>query len=138
MVTHHIITIAFFTLTLYLNESGTEVSAILFLAELSTPLLQLRYFLRYHNYSHLSVLCVDILFGIVFSSARLIFGSYLVYYAYKEPNLRSIFKAGGFAIYLISWLFLYVLSKKIDKNIRRVFFPQSLSKDSKANGKKWL
>ena len=135
MVAHHIITIAFFTLTLYLNESGTEVCAILFLAELSTPLLQLRYFLRYHNYSHLSILLVDIVFGIIFSSARLIFGSYLVYYGFKEPNLRSIFKAGGFAIYLISWIFLYVLLKKIDRNIRRVFFPQTPQRFCKVNGK---
>ncbi len=136
MVAHHIITIAIYTIALYLDESGQQVCVTLFIAEISTPVLQLRYFARYHKFSHKTVFLLDAIFGIIFVNFRIILGSYLMYVGVYEENVRLVFKLTGVLLYFVSWIFIGILVTKLRNNYQRIMSARAGGSQNARSNKK--
>ena len=106
MLLHHTLSIAGLTTCVVLKWWGTEMVATIFGAEITNPLLQLRWFLRETgNYHSLLGDCVDIAFMFLFGFFRIFLGSILLY-SYFQLNTTDWWgKFGGSAIYGIGWIF---------------------------------
>lgn len=107
MLAHHTLSIAGIVAALALGESGTEVNAVLFGSEITNPLLQMRWFLRdtgrYHSFTGD---VVDFLFVALFTGVRIGLGAYLLFCEMASPRPKWFMKAGGVAMYAVSWCFM--------------------------------
>ncbi|XP_066103093.1 TLC domain-containing protein 5 [Saccopteryx bilineata] len=107
MLAHHTLSILGIIMALVLGESGTEVNAVLFGSEITNPLLQMRWFLRetghYHSFSGD---VVDFLFVALFTGVRIGVGAHLLFCEMVSPKPRWFMKAGGIAMYAVSWCFM--------------------------------
>lgn len=105
MLLHHTLSIAGLTTCVVLNWWGTEMVTTLFGAEITNPLLQLRWFLRETgNYHTFLGDLVDIAFMVLFGFFRIVLGSMLLY-SYYQLNTDWWGRFGGSAIYGIGWIF---------------------------------
>ena len=107
MLLHHLITIVGIVAALVWEHSGTEVGATIFGAELSNPLLQLRWFMRQSGWKGSFLYEVnDLLFLLTFTICRIGIGSYFLYCELLHPLPRMFFKVGAVALYLVSWVLM--------------------------------
>ncbi|XP_054989690.1 TLC domain-containing protein 5 isoform X2 [Sorex araneus] len=107
MLAHHTLSILGITMALALGESGTEVNAVLFGSEITNPLLQLRWFLRETGHYHgFAGDVVDVLFVALFTGVRIGVGARLLLSELASPKPRWFVKAGGVAMYAVSWCFM--------------------------------
>lgn len=107
MLAHHILSIWGIILALVLGESGTEVNAVLFGSEITNPLLQIRWFLRETGYYHSFIGdVVDFLFVALFTGVRIGLGAHLLFCEIVSPKPKWFMKAGGIAMYTVSWCFM--------------------------------
>ncbi|XP_053529030.1 TLC domain-containing protein 5 [Artibeus jamaicensis] len=107
MLAHHILSIWGIILVLVLGESGTEVNAVLFGSEITNPLLQIRWFLRETGYYHSFIGdVVDFLFVALFTGVRIGLGAHLLFCEIVSPKPKWFMKAGGIAMYTVSWCFM--------------------------------
>ncbi|XP_009185758.1 TLC domain-containing protein 5 isoform X1 [Papio anubis] len=108
MLAHHTLSILGIIMALVLGESGTEVNAVLFGSELTNPLLQMRWFLRetghYHSFTGD---VVDFLFVALFTGVRIGVGARLLFCEMVSPTPKWFVKAGGVAMYAVSWCFMF-------------------------------
>ncbi|XP_042199929.1 TLC domain-containing protein 5 isoform X2 [Callorhinchus milii] len=107
MLAHHSLSILGIIMVLTLGQSATEVNAVIFGSEITNPLLQLRWFLRESGRYH-SMLgnAVDLLFVLLFAAVRIGVGGWLLYCEISSPKPVPVVKAGGVAMYLVSWVFM--------------------------------
>jgi len=111
IVFHHMLSIVGHIVVLYRGINGTEMMATLFGTEITNPLLQTRFFLRYDRASASNQIniffriVVDWLFLILFTVMRIILGSMLLYryLLHQRPDWVAQFFACS--IYLVSWVF---------------------------------
>ncbi|XP_004585245.4 TLC domain-containing protein 5 isoform X1 [Ochotona princeps] len=108
MLAHHTLSILGIIMALVLGESGTEVNAVLFGSEITNPLLQMRWFLRetghYHSFTGD---VVDFLFVALFTGVRIGLGAHLLFCELVSPTPKWFVKAGGVAMYAVSWCFMF-------------------------------
>jgi TLC domain len=106
MIFHHVLSVAGNITVLYRNVNGTEMMATLFGTEITNPLLQLRFFLRYGSPANPLLLgLVDWLFLILFTIMRIILGSMLLYRYMMHPRPDWIARFFACSIYAVSWAF---------------------------------
>ncbi|XP_005988155.1 TLC domain-containing protein 5a [Latimeria chalumnae] len=112
MLAHHMLSILGIIMALALEESATEVNAVIFGSELTNPLLQVRWFLReMGRYRGLMEDAVDFLFVSLFTTVRIGVGAWLLCCELVSPKPLLVVKAGGVAMYAVSWVFMFNISK---------------------------
>ena len=135
MLLHHTLSIAGLTTCFALGWWGTEMVTTIFGAEITNPLLQLRWFLRETgNYKTLFGDIVDLSFMFLFGFFRIFLGSILLYNYYQQSTTDWWGRFGGTAIYSIGWIFwLSIVQYGFKKYWRRF-----TKKDIKKKGDKPL
>ena len=106
MIWHHIFAILGFTTFLYIGKSGTEICAVTFGAEITNPLVLLRWLMRDANCKNMYVVPLELIFAGAFVIFRIIFGTYFLYCGILNPKLDWVIKLFGLALYLVSWAFV--------------------------------
>nr|XP_034996116.1 TLC domain-containing protein 5-like isoform X3 [Zootoca vivipara] len=107
MLSHHMLSVSGLAFVLMIGKSATEINAIVFVSEITNPLLQLRWFLRemgrYHN---LLGDVVDYLFVSLFLGLRIAGGAWIVQSVVTSLNTIWMLKGGVLAMYMVSWAFM--------------------------------
>ncbi|XP_007422939.1 transmembrane protein 136-like [Python bivittatus] len=121
MLSHHMLCMCGMTLALDTGKSGAEISAIIFVSEITNPLLQMRWFLResgcYHSFTGD---VVDFLFVILFLGLRIFGGAWIVHSVMNSPKTIVTLKGGILAMYAVSFIFMLdVLSFARRKTIKK-------------------
>lgn len=117
MLMHHAVSIFGFGYVLYSGKYGCEITGVLGASEVTNPLLQLRWFLKYAKlYSGNVERTVDWIFAGLFCTIRLGAGSIFFFVFFFSPQVDMIARLGGTGFYIISVLFsfqvlLYVYNK---------------------------
>lgn len=110
MIFHHLFSIFGNGFILYRGINGTEMMATLLGSEITNPLLQLRWFLRYagmsERYPAIAV-TVDLCFLVLFTVMRIGIGSVLLYYYLQHPAPDWMVRIAAVIIYGIGWVFWY-------------------------------
>lgn len=128
MFVHHGLSIFGTFLVLYRGTNGTEMMATIFGAELTNPLLQLRWFLRELGYRNTTLtIANDMIFISLFTFLRIFVASFLLYSHWTHPCPDYIARLGGLAIYLVGWIFwvqimLYAAHKYTKRRYHNVRF----------------
>jgi len=110
MIFHHLLSISGNVVVLYRDINGTELIATLFGSEITNPVLQLRWFLRYSGVSVRSptiAVAVDFSFLILFTVMRICIGSYLLYCYLQHPRPDWVARFASLIIYGLGWVFWY-------------------------------
>lgn len=116
---HHLVTIIGLGAGLAHQRCGTEMVAALWITEISSPFLHLREILKELGYKNTDFnLAVDILFAIVFTSARMIGGPYLTYVTLSADNPLLI-KAMALGLQLVSAFWFYKIAKMVMYKLSR-------------------
>ncbi|CAL1529321.1 unnamed protein product [Lymnaea stagnalis] len=120
MIAHHLLSIVGLSWCLFAGYYGTELVATIGGAEVTNPLLQLRWFLRQTGYyKTIAGDIVDWAFILSFGFIRIILGSMLLY-SYYQQDTDFWGRLGGTCIYIIGWIFfLGILNYVIRKYSRR-------------------
>lgn len=120
MMAHHSLSIVGLSWCLFAGYYGTELVATIGGAEVTNPLLQLRWFLRQTGYYKTIVGdIVDWAFILSFGFIRIILGSMLLY-SYYQQDTDFWGRLGGTCIYIIGWIFFIgILNYVIRKYSRR-------------------
>ncbi|XP_070621298.1 TLC domain-containing protein 5-like [Erythrolamprus reginae] len=123
MLCHHLLSMAGMSLVLDSGKSGPEISAIVFISEITNPFLQMRWFLRDSgNYHTLAGDVVDIVFVALFLGLRIVGGARIMLSVMRSPETYETLKAGILAMYGVSLVFLmdiYTFGKrKIKRKLR--------------------
>lgn len=106
MLAHHLISLLGCAYCLHQGKYGSEISAVMGASEVTNPLLQLRWFMKQTSlYRGMVAAAVDWSFVAMFWGARLIVGSVFHFICQTSPELDLVAKAGGQALYIISWVF---------------------------------
>ncbi|XP_032636678.1 TLC domain-containing protein 5-like [Chelonoidis abingdonii] len=107
MLSHHMLSIGGMVLVLGLGKSATEINAIVFISEITNPLLQARWFLRetgcYHSFIGE---VVDFSFVALFMMLRIGVGGQIIYSVIVSSSPIWLLKAGGLAMYIVSLGFM--------------------------------
>lgn len=127
MLVHHVASILSIFYCVHYNESGTEMIAAIGGAEITNPLLQLRWALREcgFEYRGLTMTIVEYIFSLSFLFVRGVIGSYFLYCVLIHPKPSVFVKLGGFSIYIISILFAcmiiqYMWRKRIKGHVKMI------------------
>lgn len=139
MLFHHTLSICGMIMVLGLGKSATEVNAIVFVSEITNPLLQTRWFLRemgcYHTFLRA---VVDFFFVFLFLVLRIGGGAFIMYAMVTSPDPSRLLKAGGLAMYLVSLVFMFEICRfvrrKMLKKYRSRTSLRSMSAPVKTNG----
>ncbi|KAK0057555.1 transmembrane protein 136 [Biomphalaria pfeifferi] len=120
MLAHHFLSIIGLSWCLFAGYYGTELVATIGGAEITNPLLQLRWFLRESgHYKSLLGDIVDWTFIMSFGFVRILLGSVLLY-SYYQQNTDFWGRLGGTCIYSIGWIFFIgILNYAVKKYSRR-------------------
>ncbi|XP_067421028.1 TLC domain-containing protein 5-like isoform X2 [Emydura macquarii macquarii] len=107
MLSHHMLSICGMMIVLGLGQSATEINAVIFVSEITNPLLQARWFLRETGRYHSFVGdVVDFSFVALFLVLRIGVGGRILYSMTVSPNPMWLLKAGGLAMYVVSLGFM--------------------------------
>ncbi|XP_060539185.1 TLC domain-containing protein 5-like [Pantherophis guttatus] len=123
MLSHHLLSMGGMSLVLDTGKSGPELSAIIFVSEITNPFLQMRWFLRDSGgYDSLAGDVVDTLFVALFLGLRIVGGAWIMPSVMKSPKTYWTLKGGILAMYGVSFMFLMKIfsfsRKKINKKIQ--------------------
>nr|XP_020649953.1 transmembrane protein 136-like [Pogona vitticeps] len=139
MLSHHMLSIWGMVIVLAHGESATEINAVLFVSEITNPLLQVRWFLRSmgHYYNVIGEV-VDGLFVTLFLGFRIIGGAWIVRAVLTSPKTILILKAGVMAMYLVSFLFLVDIFNFVKRKLIKKYYAwrnrRTGGEDLKSNG----
>ncbi|XP_048369266.1 TLC domain-containing protein 5-like [Sphaerodactylus townsendi] len=112
MLCHHMLSVGGLVMVLLLGASATEVNAVLFVSEITNPLLQVRWFLReIGHYPSLAGDVVDFLFVALFVVLRIVGGAWILRGVMTSPQTFCILKMGFLAMYVVSLAFLLDISQ---------------------------
>ncbi|NWR87072.1 TM136 protein, partial [Furnarius figulus] len=118
MLFHHTLSICGMILVLGLGKSATEVNAVVFVSEITNPLLQTRWFLREMGCYHtLLGELVDSLFVFLFVVLRIAGGAWIMYAMVTSPHPNWLLKAGGLAMYVVSLGFMVEICRFVRRKI---------------------
>lgn len=107
MLLHHTLSILGTIIVLVLGKSATEVNAVVFVSEITNPLLQLRWFLRHMGcYRSFMGDVVDFLFVALFLVLRIVGGAWIMHAVVMSSRTILVLKGGFLAMYLVSLGFL--------------------------------
>lgn len=107
MLLHHLISILGLSWCIYIDVSAIEMTATIFGAELTNPLLQLRWFLRATGRKGSILYEInDLAFLCSFAALRTGIGTNLLIAHLQHPVPHLSVKMGGLIIYTISWIFM--------------------------------
>jgi len=112
MIFHHLLSISGIGFVLYRGINGTELMATLFGSEITNPILQLRWFLRYTGVSIRAptvAMTVDFCFLILFTVMRIGIGSFLLYCYLRHPRPDWVARFASLVIYGLGWVFWYFI-----------------------------
>ncbi|CAN0259696.1 unnamed protein product [Lampetra planeri] len=113
IIAHHIISICGLTISLALGVCATETNIVVFVTEITNPILQLRWFLRQEGrYDGATIgVLLDMVFVLLFICMRIGLGTMLLFSIIPSRRSLLLVKIGGVGIYVISWLFLIDILK---------------------------
>ncbi|KAJ7304981.1 hypothetical protein JRQ81_010715 [Phrynocephalus forsythii] len=132
MLSHHMMSIWGMVIVLVHGESATEINAVIFISEITNPLLQARWFMRSLGYYHNFVGdLVDGLFAALFLVFRIIAGAWIVLAVLKSPKTILILKVGVLAMYVVSMLFFVDICNFLK---RKALKKQEALKDERTEG----
>lgn len=118
MIYHHTLSICGMVIVLVLGQSATEVNAVVFVSEITNPLLQARWFLRdmgrYHSFVGE---VVDFLFVTLFLVLRIAGGAWIMYSVVIAPRTILMLKLGVLAMYLVSLGFMLDICSFVRRKI---------------------
>ncbi|XP_039221633.1 TLC domain-containing protein 5-like [Crotalus tigris] len=122
MLTHHLLSMSGMSLVLDTGKSGPEISAIIFVSEITNPFLQMRWFLRDSgSYHSLAGDVVDILFVTLFLGLRIVGGAWIIRSVMKSPQTFGTLKGGILGMYTVSLMFLLEIFTFAKKKILKKF-----------------
>ena len=121
MIWHHIFSVLGFATFLYIGKSGAEVCTVTFGAEITNPLVLLRWLMRDANCKNMYVVPLELIFAGTFVIFRIIFGSYFLYCGILNPKLDWVIKLFGLALYFVSWAFVVEI---FGYHAKKIFFTQ--------------
>ncbi|NXW88355.1 TM136 protein, partial [Alopecoenas beccarii] len=118
MLFHHTLSICGMIMVLGLGNSATEVNAVLFVSEITNPLLQTRWFLREMGcyYTFLGEV-VDFFFVSLFVVLRMGGGALIMYAMVTSPGTSWLLKAGGLAMYAVSLGFMVEICRFVKRKM---------------------
>ncbi|NXH13486.1 TM136 protein, partial [Bucco capensis] len=139
MLFHHTLSICGMIMVLGLGKSATEVNAVVFVSEITNPLLQTRWFLRemgcYHTFLGE---VVDFFFVFLFLLLRIGGGALIIYAMVTSPDSSYLLKAGGLAMYFVSLAFMvqvcHFVRRKLLKKYHSWMCLRSRNAPGKTNG----
>lgn len=106
MFAHHVISIIAFLYILQQGLYGCEAVAAVALSELTNPLLQLRWFLKYFGvYRGILAITVDWIFALSFWFLRMVVGTILLVRFLQNPEADMFAKVCGVFFYAVSAIF---------------------------------
>ncbi|NXA19200.1 TM136 protein, partial [Ibidorhyncha struthersii] len=118
MLFHHTLSICGMIMVLGLGKSATEVNAVVFVSEITNPLLQTRWFLRemgcYHTFLGE---VVDFFFVFLFLVLRIGGGALIMYAMVTSPDPSWLLKAGGLAMYIVSLGFMVEIGRFVRRKM---------------------
>nr|XP_054503409.1 TLC domain-containing protein 5-like isoform X1 [Agelaius phoeniceus] len=118
MLLHHTLSICGMILVLGLGKSATEVNAVVFVSEITNPLLQTRWFLREMGSYHTALgTLVDFLFVLLFLVLRIGAGAWIMYGVVTSPEPNWLLKAGGLAMYVVSLGFMVEICRFVRRKL---------------------
>ncbi|CAI9723456.1 domain-containing 5-like [Octopus vulgaris] len=112
MLCHHFVSIIALAICLITGSYGTEIVATIFGSEISNPLLQCRWFLKYSGNRDTAIAdLVDAAFILTFTYVRIVVGSNLIYCYLSMPHIPIFMRVASITFYLISWAFWITILK---------------------------
>ncbi|XP_054854275.1 TLC domain-containing protein 5-like [Eublepharis macularius] len=137
MLCHHMLSVGGLTIVLVLGESATEVNAVLFVSEITNPLLQARWFLRdMGRYPSLAGDVVDFLFVVLFLVLRIIGGAWIMCAIVTSPQTFWMMKMGILAMYVVSLAFMLDISRFARKKVMKKYYTwKNAGELPKSNGR---
>ncbi|XP_059281543.1 uncharacterized protein LOC132035285 [Lycium ferocissimum] len=110
---HHLVSGVGLGAGLAYERCGSILIAALWLTEISSPFLHFREILKELGYINTDInLAADVLFAIIFSSARMIGGPYVTYVTLSTDN-PILIKAMSFGLQLVSTFWFYKIARMI-------------------------
>ena len=122
MLSHHLLSVGGLVLVLLLGESATEVNAVLFVSEITNPLLQARWFLRETGrYPSLVGDVVDFLFVALFVGLRIVGGAWIVRAMVTSTQTFWMLKVGALAMYAVSLAFMLDIGRFAQRKVMKKY-----------------
>ncbi|KAJ3694301.1 hypothetical protein LUZ60_009781 [Juncus effusus] len=116
---HHLVSIIGIGAGLVYQKCGSEMIASLFITEISTPFLHMREILKEFGIKDTDLnLLVDVLFGVIFSLARMVGGPYLTYVTLTAHN-PFLIKAMALGLQLVSAFWFYKILRMVRYKLGR-------------------
>ncbi|GMN35609.1 hypothetical protein TIFTF001_005407 [Ficus carica] len=116
---HHLVSIVGITAGLAYGKSGSELVAALWVSELSSPFLHIRELLKELGYKDTDLnLAADISFAVVFSIARMMFGSYITFVTVSASN-PIIIQAMAVGLLLVSTFWFYKIARMVKHKLTK-------------------
>jgi hypothetical protein len=138
MLFHHLLSIAGNGVVLHRQINGTEMMAAFFGTEITNPLLQLRWFIRYEKLGERWPVVkelVDFSFFILFTVMRIGIASVLLYYYLLHPRPDWIARCFSITLYAVGWIFWISVMKFGIRKCRWMLFGNSKENSAaKVNG----
>ena len=106
MLIHHGLTCFFTAWSYFTRRSGTGFMVILFVAEITNPLLQLRWFLRETNKPSYIRVTNELLFVVIFSISRIIVMPYFMYRYFQQDTdvMGRVGGMSGVGVSFVMWI----------------------------------
>ena len=122
MLLHHMLSITGLTICFLLKMYGTELVTTIMGAEITNPLLQLRWFLKESNrYDSTLGDIVDVAFMVTFGVFRILLGTILLVSCYLQETTDWLTTLGGTCIYSVGWVFWISIVQYGLKKYRRKY-----------------
>nr|XP_056716839.1 TLC domain-containing protein 5-like [Euleptes europaea] len=123
MLSHHMLSISGLVTVLLLGRSATEVNAVVFVSEITNPLLQARWFLRETGcYPSLAGDVVDFLFVALFVVLRIIGGAWIMCAVMASAQTSWMLKMGVLAMYAVSLGFMLDISRFARRKVMKKYY----------------
>ena len=107
MLIHHFASLGLLSASIYLERYGYACILMLFLGEITNPMLQIRWFLRSKELHRTTFAVVnEPLFAILFTILRMFFGSYQLYVLLFRGKYIPV-KCIGISLQIINYVFMY-------------------------------
>ncbi|XP_059633415.1 uncharacterized protein LOC132276147 [Cornus florida] len=116
---HHLVSIVGIGAGLAYEMCGSEMVAALWITEISSPFLHLRELLKELGYKDTDLnLAADISFAVIFTSARMVGGPYLLYVTLYANN-PFLIKAMALGLQLVSAFWFYKIARMVKHKLTK-------------------
>ena len=115
---HHIGAVLATMIPFYYGDSGAEYVASAFVAEITTPVLILRWFLLHAKCQLKAVLTLEYIFLVAYFYCRVIISSQLMIALVSHNNTRIGVKVFTFLLWINGLIFLWSFAKRTIKRTR--------------------